>query len=123
MKTPICPTCGCSLVRLGITEKNTVTRKYLEKEYTFCCDECATLFDETPDALLKETNNLVVCPTCLAEKPIDQTVTIDYQDKKLHFCKCPHCMTAFQENPTYYTQRLSGEIGFSGVFSGEKVCC
>ena len=74
MKTPICPTCGCSLVRLGITKKRAVTLKYQDQEYSFCCKGCALMFEETPEALLEETNDLVVCPSCLAEKPINQTV-------------------------------------------------
>ena len=123
METLVCPTCGCSLVRLGITKENVVIRKYQEKEYPFCCDGCAVLFEENPDALLKEVNSLVVCPSCLAEKPINQTVAINYKGGKLHFCKCPHCLTVFQEDPEYYIKRLSGEIEFAGVFSGERGCC
>ncbi len=123
MKTPICPTCGCSLIRLGVTKKNAVMRKYMGKEYMFCCDGCATLFDETPEALLEETNSLVVCPSCLAEKPINQTVAISHQGEKLYFCKCPYCITVFQEDSEYYIKRLSGEIEFSGVFSEGRGCC
>jgi len=33
MKTVVCPTCGCSLVRLGVTKEHAVIRKYREKEY------------------------------------------------------------------------------------------
>ena len=123
MKTPICPTCGCSLVRLGITKESAVIRKYKEKEYSFCCDGCALMFEENPEALLEETNSLIVCPSCLAEKPISQTVVINYQGEKLHFCRCPHCMTVFQEDSEYYIKRLSGEIEFSGVFSEGRGCC
>ncbi len=114
MKTPVCPTCGCSLVRLGITKDSAVMRKYKEKEYLFCCDGCAVMFEENPESLLEETDSLVVCPSCLAEKPINQTVAINYQGEKLHFCKCPHCMTVFKKDSKYYLKRLSGEIEFSG---------
>jgi len=123
MKTLICPTCGCSLVRLGIAKENAVIRKYQEKQYSFCCDGCATLFKESPEDRLRETDNLVVCPSCLAEKPKNQTVIIHYRGESLPFCKCPHCVTVFQEDPEYYVKRLSGEIMFAGVFSEGRDCC
>lgn len=110
MKTLICPTCGCSLVRLGITGENAVILNYRETDYSFCCDRCAALFKENPDDLLRETAHLVVCPSCLAEKPINQTVIIHYHGESLRFCRCPHCLTVFQEDPEYYMKRLSGEI-------------
>ncbi len=81
------------------------------------------MFDENSESLLEETENLVVCPSCLAEKLIDQTVVINYQSEKLHFCKCPHCMTVFKEDSEYYIKRLSGEIEYSGVFSEGRKCC
>ncbi|MHB1280962.1 MAG: hypothetical protein ACYCYL_06975 [Acidithiobacillus sp.] len=123
MTTPICPTCGCSLVRLGITKENAVIRKYQGKEYSFCCDGCVVAFQENAEALLEETNSLVVCPSCLAEKPINQTASISFRGEELHFCRCPHCMTVFQEDPEYYVKRLSGEIEFVGIFSGGRGCC
>lgn len=123
MTTLICPTCGCSLVRLGITKENAVMRKYQGKEYSFCCDGCAVAFRENAEALLEETNSLVVCPSCLAEKQINQTVLISFRGEELHFCRCPHCMTVFQEDPEYYVKRLSGEIEFVGVFFGGRGCC
>ena len=123
MKTPICPTCGCSLVRLGITKEHAAVRNYNGTEYLFCCNGCAVMFEENSEALLKESENLVVCPSCLAEKLIDNTVAINYQSEELHFCKCPHCMTVFQEDSEYYIKRLSGEIEYSGVFSEGPGCC
>ncbi len=123
MKTPICPTCGCSLVRLGMTENNVIRLKHRDTDYSFCCDGCVTLFKENPEARLRETDNLVVCPGCLAEKPITQTVTIQYNGEDLLFCRCPHCVTVFQEDPEYYMKRLSGEIKFSGIFSEGRGCC
>jgi len=81
------------------------------------------MFEENSEALLEETENLVVCPSCLAEKLIDQTVVINYQSEKLHFCKCPYCVTVFQEDSEYYIKRLSGEIEYSGVFSEGRGCC
>lgn len=123
MKTPICPTCGCSLVRLGITKENAVARKYHEVEYSFCCDGCAELFDKTPEDFLEETKNLVVCPSCLAEKSVDQTVSCDYKGESIHFCKCPYCMTVFKKDPEYFIKRLSGEVKYTGVFAEGKGCC
>ncbi len=40
MKTLVCPTCGCSLVRLGISKDEAVAHSYESKEYFFCCDGC-----------------------------------------------------------------------------------
>ncbi len=123
MKTLICPTCGCSLVRLGITEINIVTRKYQNEKYSFCCNGCAVIFDKNPKTVINETKDLIVCPSCLAEKPIDQTVALNHKGNTIYFCKCPFCMTVFKENPEYYLKRLSGEIEFSGIFSGGSGCC
>ena len=81
------------------------------------------VFEENPKPLLEETNSLIVCPSCLAEKPMKQTVELKYQGETFHFCKCPHCMTVFQEDPEYYIKRLNGEIEYSGVFSGGRGCC
>lgn len=123
MQTLICPTCGCSLVRLGITRDKAVRRHYNDIEYLFCCDGCAKVFDKDPVAALNETNDLVICPSCLAEKPIDQTVVLTFKGETIYFCKCPYCMTVFKENAEYYIKRLSGEIAFSGVFSDSQGCC
>ncbi len=123
MKTPICPACGCSLVRLGITKDMAVVREYQQKEYFFCCDGCAALFQENAQALLEETADLVVCPSCLAEKPINQTVSVNYQGETLFFCRCPHCVTVFHKDSEYYIKRLSGEIAFFGLFSEGSGCC
>ncbi len=123
MKTSICPTCGCSLVRLGITKENVVVRIYHETEYLFCCDGCADLFDKTPEPLLEETKNLVVCPSCLAEKPIDQTVLFNHKGENIHFCKCPYCMTVFEEDSEYFIKRLAGEIEYAGIFTEGRGCC
>lgn len=123
MTTPICPTCGCSLVRLGITKESAVIQEYQGNTYSFCCDGCAATFQENAEALLEETNSLVVCPSCLAEKPINQTVAVNFRGEVLYFCRCPHCVTVFQENPEYYFKRLSGQIEFGGIFSGKQACC
>jgi len=123
MNTPICPTCGCSLIRLGVTKENTITRTYNKNEYSFCCEGCAVIFEQTPEALLQETKHLVVCPSCLTEKHIEHTNAINYKGTKYNFCKCPYCETVFKEEPDYYIKRLLGEIHYSGVFSDGRGCC
>ncbi len=77
MKTLICPTCGCSLVRLGISKENSLTNHSNGNEYHFCCQGCADLFTADPAKYLEQTKDLVVCPTCLAEKPIKSAVTMN----------------------------------------------
>ena len=74
-QTPICPTCGCSLVRLGIGLDQAISVDFQEHSYVFCCQECVDLFNVEPERYLADTSNWVVCPACLAEKPTDQTGT------------------------------------------------
>jgi YHS domain-containing protein len=64
----ICPTCGCSLVRLGISKDNSIVYDYERKDYRFCCDGCAKIFANSPKKYLREIKNIVVCPTCLGDK-------------------------------------------------------
>ncbi len=68
MKTLICPYCGCSLVRLGISKEKAATHSFGGTEYHFCCQDCADEFAADPEQHLQRTKDLVVCPTCLAEK-------------------------------------------------------
>lgn len=121
LKTPLCPACGCSLVRLGISIENAVKTIYQGKEYLFCCEGCLQVFARNPEALLAETGSLVICPVCLAEKPKSHTVEVDYQGFKLYFCKCPHCKTVFWKDPEYYIKRLTGDVEFSGLFTEGQV--
>jgi len=121
--TAICPTCGCSLVRLGIPTSKACKRDYRGEQYVFCCEGCVSIFDESPDMALEETSGLVVCPSCLAEKIPAHTVEIEHSGKKVSFCRCPHCVTVFLENPDYYLERLAGRTGFSGIFSADQGCC
>ena len=69
MKTPICPTCSCSLVRLKISKDKAATSRYEGEEYHFCCQGCVDIFVDDPQKYLQEINDFIVCPTCLAEKP------------------------------------------------------
>ena len=68
METLICPTCGCSLVRLGISKDQATPYSHEGKEYFFCCQGCVDVFAADPEKRLEETKDLIVCPTCLAEK-------------------------------------------------------
>ncbi len=91
MNTLICPTCGCSLVRLGIAKDQAPTNTYDGREYRFCCQGCVALFIAEPAKRLEETKGLIVCPTCLAEKPPESTFTLEHAGRQIHFCRCPHC--------------------------------
>ncbi len=66
MNTLICPTCGCSLVRLGIAKGQAPTYGYDGREYRFCCQGCLDVFIADPARRLEETKDLIVCTTCLA---------------------------------------------------------
>ena len=122
MKTLICPTCGCSLVRLGITKEQAVTDRSTDEEYHFCCQGCVDLFKTDPEKYLEETADVIVCPTCLAEKPRQWAATLTIAGQEVHFCRCPHCAEVFQKNPDYYIQRLDGTIPNQGVLDHEGCC-
>ena len=111
MNTLICPTCGCSLVRLGIAKDQAPTNTYDGREYRFCCQGCVDLFIADPAKHLEETKDLIVCPTCLAEKPPESTFTLEHAGRQIHFCRCPHCHDVFQKAPDYYLKRLQGTDG------------
>jgi YHS domain-containing protein len=116
MRTLICPTCGCSLVRLGISKAKAVGYQYDGAEYYFCCEGCVERFVADSENYLRQTRDLVVCPTCLAEKPVQATVAIDFAGQSIKFCACPCCVSEFMKNPDYYIQRLEGKIAFEGIF-------
>ncbi len=65
MRTLICPTCGCSLVRLGISIDKAAAHRHEGEEYHFCCQGCVDLFVTDPAKYLQETSGLIVCPTCI----------------------------------------------------------
>ncbi len=108
MKTLICPTCGCSLVRLGISKDKATVSRHKGKEHFFCCQGCVDVFVTDPEKRFEETKDLIVCPTCLAEKSPQSAITSEYAGKEIYFCRCPHCLNAFQKNPSYYLGRLQG---------------
>lgn len=74
MNVKICPTCGCSLVRLGITDEQAVEAAYNEIVYFFCCQGCADIFQKQPERFVEEVRDIHVCPACLADKPTAYTV-------------------------------------------------
>lgn len=117
----ICPTCGCSLVRLGIKENSSTKIEYQKNIYFFCCSGCATMFRDNPIKYIQEINNVIICPVCLAEKNINQTVDVKYNDIKIPFCRCSHCASEFQNRPQYYIDRLSGKVEYDGLF--KNLCC
>ncbi len=122
MKTLICPTCGCSLVRLGISKEKSVAHRHHGEEYRFCCRGCADLFAADPEKCLRETNDLIVCPTCLAEKPLKWAVSLKIGQHEVHFCRCPYCVEVFARNPEFYLKRLEGVIPNEGVLDHEGCC-
>ena len=107
MKTPICPTCGCSLVRLEISKSNAATHTYGGEEYYFCCQGCVDIFVGDPQKYLREIDDLIVCPTCLAEKPRHLAVKEKIAGQDVYFCRCPHCVEQFRKKPDHYAKRLA----------------
>ena len=119
MKTPICPNCGCSLVRLGITKDKAVPHNHGGSEYLFCCQGCVDLFDGDPQKSLQRTSDLIVCPVCLAEKPLQRAAMLKLAGEEVHYCHCPSCAELFQKEPEFYTKRLKGTIPNDGVSDHE----
>ncbi len=120
MKTPICPTCGCSLVRLGIDKSEAVASSHEGTKYYFCCDGCLEQFATDPLKHIRETRGLIVCPVCLTEKSLNLTRKLDLDGEDFYFCRCPLCMDAFNENPEYYIKRLTGEEDHPGTFEAAR---
>jgi len=108
MKTNICPTCGCSLVRLRLPKESIVSYHHNDKEYGFCCQGCLDIFKTDPEKYLQEISNLVVCPVCLKEKPIEWAGTLEHEGETYYSCRCPHCEKSFKKKPDYFIKRLEG---------------
>ena len=123
METPICRACGCSLIRLGISQEKAISFHYKEKKYWFCCKGCLDLFKTNTEQFLKETSGLVVCPVCLAEKPIAVTVEQKLNGKTFNFCRCPYCMDMFRQEPEYFVKRLAWQTNYAGIFGEQGGCC
>ena len=120
MHTLICPTCGCSLVRLGISKDDAVAYSHESKEHYFCCDGCQEQFITDPEKHLRETSGLIVCPVCLTEKSLNLTRKLEVDGEDIYFCRCPLCMDAFNKNPEYYIKRLTGEEDHPGTFEAAR---
>lgn len=103
----LCPTCGCSLVRLGIRRADATREIHEGHEFLFCCQGCAELFREEPQRYVSEVSDWIVCPACLAEKPKALTVTVTHDGQAVHFCRCPCCVDAFKEDPEKVLRRLT----------------
>jgi len=115
MKTLICPTCSCSLVRLGIEPDKAASYYHNDEKLYFCCQGCVDLFSSDPQKYLSEIEYFIVCPTCLAEKPQELAVKLEIGGQEVHFCRCPHCHEAFKKKPDFYTRRMEGRIPNEGV--------
>ena len=92
------------------------------EEYRFCCQGCIDLFATDPGKYLEETKGLIVCPTCLAEKPPQSAVSVEIAGEHVHFCRCPYCVEVFQKNPDFYMKRLEGAAPNEGVLDHEGCC-
>ena len=97
--SPICPTCGCSLVRLEITRADAASYVHEGHELLFCCQGCVEIFERDPEKYLEEVRDWIVCPTCLAEKPKAMTVSISQEGQQVYFCRCPCCVDEFRKRP------------------------
>ena len=115
MKTLICRHCGCSLVRLGISKEKAVSARHEDQEHYFCCQECVDVFITDPKKSLQETADVIVCPTCLAEKPLQRSATLQWSGQEVGFCRCPYCQEEFQRDPDHYIDRLEGRVPFETV--------
>ena len=122
MNTLICRTCGCSLVRLGIRKQDAPGYRHAGEEHRFCCQGCVDLFVTDPDKHLQETSDVIVCPTCLGEKPTAWAVSLNVGGRDLYFCRCPYCVELFKKNPDFYMGRWEGTIENRGVLDHEGCC-
>jgi YHS domain-containing protein len=122
MGTLICRTCGCSLVRLGIAPGDASMHTYQGETHPFCCGGCVDVFLEEPERYLAETGDLIVCPTCLAEKPRSRARAIDVEGEEVYFCHCPPCAELYRSKPDFYRDRLAGRIPSKGVFDHTGCC-
>ena len=95
------------MVRLGIDRINAPSLRFEGVDYLFCCDACASDFLAAPAMYLSEIEDIVVCPTCLAEKTRDPTVALEHRGQTIYFCRCPHCREEFLANPDALLRRLA----------------
>jgi YHS domain-containing protein len=117
MKTLICPTCNCSLVRLGITPEKAPTYNHNGEKLYFCCQGCADVFitSTDPQKYLDEIKDLIICPSCLGEKPLKLAVKLEIAGQEVHFCRCPHCHESYKKDPDFYIRRLESKVSNEGI--------
>jgi YHS domain-containing protein len=107
MKSALCPTCGCSLVRLKISREQATHLALDGADYHFCCKGCADIFRSDPQRYLAQISDIVVCPGCLGEKPLAVTTRVAHAGRTVNFCGCPHCEEAFARDPDRLVARLA----------------
>lgn len=107
MNETLCPTCSCSLVRLGVELSTAPVMVHEGREYRFCCQGCADVFKSDPDRYVAEIADWVVCPVCLGEKPRSVTVGTEHDGVEVRLCRCPGCLTEFKKRPDELLARLS----------------
>jgi len=110
------------LVKLGISKDKVSTNSYEGKDHYFCCEGCLDLFVSDHYKYLEETNDLIVCPTCLAEKPRQWATKLNVGGQDVHFCRCTHCADLFQKDPDFYMKRMEGTVPNEGML-GHDGCC
>ena len=110
MHTLICSTCGCSLVRLGISKEKAFLHVHEGRQHHFCCEACRDLFMAAPQKYLRLTKGVIVCPNCLGEKPPDRAATFTHAGQDVPYCGCPYCEEMFKQDPDFYIQRLDGTL-------------
>lgn len=109
MYTPICPGCGCSLIRLGISREKAVYFVYDSKDYYFCCRDCLSSFLDDPTTHIQRLEHTFVCPVCLGEKDVTEGVKLNADGAELFFCRCATCMRRFDGNREFYLRRYVGD--------------
>ena len=106
-------------MRLGVSTDRAVFHSHDGEKYPFCCQACVDLFITDPQKYAQETDDLIVCQSCLAEKPRQSAARLVHESKEVYFCRCPYCAELFQDYPQYYIERLEGKIPFKGVLGNE----
>ena len=112
-----------SIVQISVVQETLFNPKirFSAKGYQYIGRGCLEHFITDPRKHLRETGDLLVCPVCLTEKPLSLTKELELDEEVFYFCRCPHCMDAFNKNPEYYIRRLKGEEDYPGTF--KAACC
>ena len=106
VRSVLCPTCGCSLVRLESAAKKAIHAAHERDLYFFCCEGCADRFRTDPERYLARIQDIVVCPSCLGEKPLSMTIAVEHEGRTVHFCECPYCIENFERDVEGLLARL-----------------